>query len=142
MYRGGDGAKARGSGKGSKKYKNQNQKKGNMAQFEGSSSRGIVQMVPVIKKEQPKKHKGGPGSNGKRPRGEGRSVCNARIVVEIISCVTTRNGKKLRRNSIFPQAIESPAPFAHTNRPPGWNPWTISQQRGRRPGNVIARSRQ
>ena len=36
LYRGGDGAKANGSGKGSKKFKNQNQKKGNMAKVEGA----------------------------------------------------------------------------------------------------------
>ena len=48
VYHGGDGAKA--SGKGPKRFKNQNQKKGVTAQVEGSSSRGIVQVVQVVKK--------------------------------------------------------------------------------------------
>ena len=56
VYRGGDGAKA--SGKGPKKIKNQNQKKGVTVQFEGSPSGGIVQVVQVVKKPQQKKRQG------------------------------------------------------------------------------------
>ena len=58
VYRGGDGAKM--TGKGPKKFKNQ--KKGNVAQVEGSSSGGTVQVVQVINKPQPKKGKGGTSS--------------------------------------------------------------------------------
>ena len=47
VYHGGDGVKA--SGKGPKKFKNQNQKKGGMAQVEGSSFGGTVQVIQVIK---------------------------------------------------------------------------------------------
>ena len=46
VYRSRDGAKT--TGKGPKNFKNQ--KKGNVAQVEGSSSRGTVQVVQVIKK--------------------------------------------------------------------------------------------
>ena len=48
VYRGGDGAKA--SGKGPKGFKNQKQKKGNVAQVEGSSSGETIQVVQVAKK--------------------------------------------------------------------------------------------
>ena len=67
VYRGGDGAKT--SGKGPKKFKNQ--KKGNVAQVEGSSSGGTVQVVQVVRK-QPKKGKGGAGSGGKKTKRGGR----------------------------------------------------------------------
>ena len=67
VYRGGDGAKT--SGKGPKKFKNQ--KKGNVAQVEGSSSGGTIQVVQVVKK-QPKKGKGGTGSGGKKTKRGGR----------------------------------------------------------------------
>ena len=42
VYYGGDGAKAGGDGKGSKGYKNQKQKKGNVEQIKVSSSWGTV----------------------------------------------------------------------------------------------------
>ena len=45
---GGDGAKASGSGKGSKIFKNPKQKKGAMAQVEGSSFGGTVHVVQVV----------------------------------------------------------------------------------------------
>ena len=45
VYRGGDGAKASGGGKGSKGFKNRKQKKNNVGQVEGSSSDGTVQVV-------------------------------------------------------------------------------------------------
>lgn len=48
VYRGGDGAKA--SGKGPKKFRNQ--QKGMPAQVKGSSSGGTVQVVQVVKKPQ------------------------------------------------------------------------------------------
>ena len=67
VYRGGDGAKM--SGKGPKKFKNQ--KKGNVAQVEGSSFGGTVQVVQVMRK-QPKKGKGGAGSGGKKTKRGGR----------------------------------------------------------------------
>ena len=50
VYHGGDGAKANGSRKGSKKYKNQNPKKGVTTHVEGSSSEGTIQVVQVVKK--------------------------------------------------------------------------------------------
>ena len=59
VYSGGDEAKS--NRKGSKKFKNQNEKKGNMAQVEGSSFGGLVQVVQVVKKQQPKKGKGRSG---------------------------------------------------------------------------------
>ena len=49
VYRGGDRAKASGGGKGSKGFKNQKQKKANVAQVEGSSSGGTVQVFQVVK---------------------------------------------------------------------------------------------
>ena len=55
VYHGGDGAKASGGGKGSKGFKNQKQKKRNMAQVKGSSSRGTVRVVheeTIVKKGQ------------------------------------------------------------------------------------------
>ena len=67
VYHGGDGAKT--IGKGPKKFKNQ--KKGNVAQVEGSSSGGTIQVVQVVKKPQPKKGKGNSGSGGKKPKREG-----------------------------------------------------------------------
>ena len=48
VYHGGDGAKV--SGKGSKNFKKQNQKKGGRSQLEGSLSGGIVYVVQVMKK--------------------------------------------------------------------------------------------
>ena len=56
VYHGGDGAKA--SGKGPKKFQNQNQKKNVIVQVEGSSSRGTAQVVQVVKKLQQKKGQG------------------------------------------------------------------------------------
>ena len=50
VYYGGFRAKASGSGKRSKKFKNQNQKKGATMQIEGSSSSGTIQVVQAIKK--------------------------------------------------------------------------------------------
>ena len=67
VYRGGDGAKT--TTKGPKKFKNQ--KKGNMAQVEGSSSRGTVQVVQAVTKQQ-KKGKGGSGSGRKKVKRGGR----------------------------------------------------------------------
>ena len=67
VYRGGDGVKT--SAKVPKKFKNQ--KKGNVAQVEGSSSRGTVQVVQVVKK-QLKKGKGGVDSGGKKAKRGGR----------------------------------------------------------------------
>ena len=70
VYHGGDGAKT--SGKGPGKFKKQNQKKGVMAQVEGSSSGGTVQVVQVVKRPQQKKGKGGPGGGGKKTKRGGR----------------------------------------------------------------------
>ena len=70
VYCGGDGAKM--SGKGSRKFKNQNQKKGVIAQVEGSSSGGTVQVIQVVKKPQQKKGKGGSGNGGKKTKRVGR----------------------------------------------------------------------
>ena len=67
VYRGGDGAKT--SGKGPKKFKKP--EKGNVAQVEGSSSRGTVQVVQVVRK-QPKKGKGGVGLRWEKDQ-EGRT---------------------------------------------------------------------
>ena len=67
VYRGGDGAKT--TTKGPKKFKTQ--KKGNVAQVEGSSSGGTVQVVQAVKKQQ-KKGKGGSGSSGKKVKRGGR----------------------------------------------------------------------
>ena len=64
VYCGGDGAKT--TGKGPKKFKNQ--KKGNVAQVEGSSFGGTIQVVQVVKKPQPKKGKAGAGSGGKKTK--------------------------------------------------------------------------
>ena len=68
VYRGGDGAKT--NGKGPKKK--QNQEKGVMAQVEGSSSGGTVQVVQVVKRPQQKKGKGGSGNGGKKTKRGGR----------------------------------------------------------------------
>ena len=70
VYHVGDGAKA--SGKEPKKFKNQNQKKGVTAQFEGSSSGGFVKVIQGVKEPQQKKGKGGSGSGGKQDQ-EGRA---------------------------------------------------------------------
>ena len=67
VYRGGDGAKT--TTKGPKKFKTQ--KKGNVAQVEGSSSGGTVQVVRAVKKQQ-KKGKGGLGSGRKKVKRGGR----------------------------------------------------------------------
>ena len=68
VYCGGDRAKT--SGKGLKKK--QNQKKGVMAQVEGSSSGGTVQVFQVVKRPQQKKGKGGLGNGGKKTKRGGR----------------------------------------------------------------------
>ena len=68
VYHVGDGAKA--TGKGPKKFKNQ--KKGNVAQVEGSSSGGTVQVVQVVKTLQQKKGKCGSGNGGKKTKRGGR----------------------------------------------------------------------
>ena len=68
VYSGGDGAKT--TGKGPKKFKNQ--KKGNVALVEGSSSGGTVQVVQAVKKPQQKKGKGGLGSGGNKAKRGGR----------------------------------------------------------------------
>ena len=67
VYRGGDGAKT--TTKGPQKFKTQ--KKGNVAQVEGSSSGGTVQVVQAVRKQQ-KKGKGGSGSGGKKVKRGGR----------------------------------------------------------------------
>ena len=43
-----------------------------MAQVEGSSPGGTVQVVQAVKKQQPKKGKGGSGSGRKKAKREGR----------------------------------------------------------------------
>ena len=68
VYRGGEGAKT--ASKGPKKFKNQ--KKGNVAQVTGSSSGGTVQVVQAMKKQQPKKGKGGSGLGRKKAKRGGR----------------------------------------------------------------------
>ena len=68
VYRGEDRAKT--TGKGPKKIKNQ--KKGNVAQVEGSSSGGTVQAVQVMKKQQLKKGKGGTVLGRKKTKRGGR----------------------------------------------------------------------
>ena len=114
IYRSGDGAKT--SGKGPKKFKNQ--KKGNVAQVEGSSSGGTFQVVQVMKKH-PKKGKGGVGSGG---GGEDEGKCNATIVAATISCEIARSGRRLRRNFVLPRGKSTPAPFAHTDWVTGMEP--------------------
>ena len=69
---------------------------------------------------------------GKIPRGEDRSGCKATIVAEIISCLTTRNGKKLKRNSILPRETESLAPFDHMD---GHRDGTLGPLDDRKGGN-------
>ena len=68
----------------------------------------------------------------RRPRGEDGKRFNATIVVVTTSCEIARSGRKSKRNSVPPREKISPAPFAHTDGTPGWNPWTIREQRGRR----------
>ena len=68
VYRGGDGAKT--ASEGPKNFKKD--KKGNVVQVEGSSSRGTVQVVQAVKKQQPKKGKGNSGSCGKKAKRGGR----------------------------------------------------------------------
>ena len=120
VYCGRDGAKM--TGKGPKKFKNQ--KKGNVAQVEGSSSGGTVQVVQAVKKQQPKKGKGGLGSGvERRPRGEDERKCNATIVVVTTSCGIARSGRKLKRNFVPLREKTSLAPFAHTDGSLGWNRW-------------------
>ena len=83
-----------------------------MAQVEGSSSRGTVQVVQVVRK-QPKKGKGSVRAQvEKRPRGEDGGKCSATIVVATTSCGIARSGRKLRRNFVLPREKSSPAPFS------------------------------
>ena len=111
VYYGGGGAMASGSEKGSKKYKNQNQKKGNMAQVEGSSSGGgPSRWSKWSRNNNRRRARVARALVGKRPKGKDGSMCNAKIVAEIISCATARNGRKSRRNSVLPREIEGPAP--------------------------------
>ena len=70
VYHGGDRAKA--NGKGRRKFKNQNQKKGVTAQVKQSSSGGTIQVVQVIKKPQKKKGKGGLASGEKNTKKGGQ----------------------------------------------------------------------
>ena len=46
--------------------------KGNVAQVKGNSSRGTVQVVQVVKKNQQKKGKGGSGLGGKKSKRGGQ----------------------------------------------------------------------
>ena len=59
---------------------------------------------------------------GKRPNGEDGNGFNATIVAETTSCGIARSGRKSKKNSVLPRETESPAPFAHTDGSPGWNP--------------------
>ena len=63
--------------------------------------------------------------------GRTRKRFNATIVVATTSCEIARSGKKSKRNSVPPREKISPAPFAHMDGSPGWNPWTTREQRGR-----------
>ena len=58
----------------------------------------------------------------KRPREEDERRYNATIVVATTSCGIVRSGKKLKRSFVPPRETENPAPFAHTDGSPGWNP--------------------
>ena len=108
-------------------------KKGNVAQVEGSSFGGTVQVVQVVKKAAKEGQGWLRAQVERRPRGEDGGKCNATIVVATTSCGIARSGRKLRRNFVPPREKTSPAPFAHTDGSPGWNPWTDSRrQRGRR----------
>ena len=118
VYHGGDGAKA--SGKGPKKFKNQ--KKGMSAQIERSSSGGTVQVVQVVKKPQQKKGKGALDSGGKKTKRGGRKRVQCHNCGGDHFLWDCRNGKKLRRSFAPPREKISPAPFAHTDGTPGWNP--------------------
>ena len=91
-------------------------------------------MAQVVIKPQQKKGKGGSGSGGKKikTRGEDGKRFNATIVVATTSCEIARSGRKSKRNSVPPREKISAAPFAHTDGTPGWNPWAIREQRGRR----------
>ena len=129
VYRGRDGAKT--TGKGPKKFKNQ--KKGSVAQVEGSSSGGTVQVVQAVKNSSQRRARAAQAQLERSQRGEDEGKCNATIVVVTTSCGIARSGRKLRRNFVFLWEKSSPAPFAHTDGSPGWKPWTDSRrQRGRR----------
>ena len=66
----------------------------------------------------------------RKPRGKDRSELNVTIMEEIISCLTTTNGKRLRISSIPSWEIECPAPFAHTDGSPRWNPRHVGDKEG------------
>ena len=68
----------------------------------------------------------------RRQKGEDGKRFNATIMVATTSCEIEGSGKKSKRNFFPPHEKTSPAPFAHTNGSPRWNPWTTRQQRGRR----------
>ena len=88
VYHGGDGAKAGGSGvKGSQNMKKQ--KRGNVVKIEGSSSRWSRPSKSGQRRVRGAKHK-----VRRKPRGEDANGYSATIVAEIISCVTTWNGKR------------------------------------------------
>ena len=68
----------------------------------------------------------------RRQKGEDGKRFNATIVVATTSCKIARSGGKSKRNSVPPREKINPAPFPHTDGSPGWNPWIIREQRGRR----------
>ena len=124
----GDGAKANEKGPG--KFK-KNEKKGVMAQVEGSSFGELSRWSKSLKHHSKRRARAVRAMVGKRQKGEVTSGCSATIVALIISCEIERNGKRSRRSFAPPREIKCPAPFAHMDRSPGWNPWTTRQQRGR-----------
>ena len=127
VYRGGDGAKV--GGKGPKKYKNQ--KKGMSMQVEGSSPGGLFKWSNPSRNNTQRKARVARAWVERRPRGEDGKRFSATIVVVTTSCEIARSGRKSKRNSVPPREKISLAPFAHMDGTPGWNPWTIREQRGR-----------
>ena len=53
---------------------------------------------------------------------EGSSRASVTIVVETTQCGTAKSGRTLKRNS-NPRETDCPAPFAHTDGPPGLCKW-------------------
>ena len=114
VYRGGDGAKM--TTKGPKKVKNQ--KKGNVVQVEGSSSRGTVQVVQAVRKQQ-KKGKGGSGSGGKKVKRGGRKKvqchnCGGNHFLR--DCKEWKEIKEILRSSSGKRVARPPSPIRTGHR--------------------------
>ena len=66
----------------------------------------------------------------RRPSEQDEERYNATIVVASISCKIARSGRRSRRSFIPPREIESPAPFAHIDGSPKWNPGVLEDREG------------